>query len=151
MTTHKRARAQSAIALPSSEQAPGQTMVEFALILPFLLILIIGIMGFTLLFFSYVTMQNAVREGTTHIVHNTRNTTIAQVKQLVISYTVALDRSAMRVDVSPSESAWVSGARVSVSAYYTVPLPTISIPTLSGRIDVISPFQVHADSVMTIE
>jgi hypothetical protein len=127
-------------------------MVEFALILPFLLVIIIGIMGFTLLFFSYVTMQNAVREGTSAIVHKTQQITVAEVRQIVISATVTLDRDSMHIDISPNDpSAWNSGVRVSVSGYYTVPLPTITIPTLNGSIEVIRPFQIHADSIMTIE
>lgn len=134
------------------KQPAGQTMVEFALILPFLLIVIVGIMGFSLLFFSYVTMQNAVREGATAVVHNTRSITVAEVKQLVISYTVTLDRDAILVVVSPNDAtAWNSGVRISVSAYYTVPLPTIVIPTLNGPFEVIRPFKVSADSIMTIE
>lgn len=41
----------------------GQELVEFALILPLLLLLIFGIMDFGLAIFSYNTIANAAREG----------------------------------------------------------------------------------------
>jgi hypothetical protein len=41
----------------------GQNLVEFALLLPILLILLMGIMQFGLIFNAYVTLNNAVREG----------------------------------------------------------------------------------------
>jgi Flp pilus assembly protein TadG len=41
----------------------GQDLIEFALILPVLLLLIIGIMQFGVAVFSYNTIANAAREG----------------------------------------------------------------------------------------
>jgi len=41
----------------------GQELVEFALILPLLLLLIVGIFEFGYIVFAYNTLSNAVREG----------------------------------------------------------------------------------------
>lgn len=41
----------------------GQDLVEFALILPLLLLLLLGIAEFSLVIFSYDTLSNAAREG----------------------------------------------------------------------------------------
>lgn len=41
----------------------GQAMVEFALVLPFLLLLIMAIIQFGLVLSGYVTVSNAAREG----------------------------------------------------------------------------------------
>ncbi len=42
----------------------GQALVEFALILPLLLLIILGILEFSRVFFVYVNLANAAREGT---------------------------------------------------------------------------------------
>ena len=41
----------------------GQNLVEFALLLPVLMFILMGIMQFGLIFATYLTMNNAVREG----------------------------------------------------------------------------------------
>ena len=41
----------------------GQNLVEFALLLPLLMYILLGIMQFGLIFAAYVTMNNAAREG----------------------------------------------------------------------------------------
>lgn len=42
-------------------ERPGQTMVEFALILPLLIVVILGVIEFGRLFFGFSTLQNAAR------------------------------------------------------------------------------------------
>src|SRR5947199_2028350 len=41
----------------------GQNLVEFALLLPILMYILMGIMQFGLIFAVYLTLNNAVREG----------------------------------------------------------------------------------------
>ena len=41
----------------------GQSMVELAILLPILLIILLGIIDFGRVFFAYVTITNAAREG----------------------------------------------------------------------------------------
>ncbi len=41
----------------------GQDLIEFALVLPVLLLLLLGIMEFGIIIFSYNTVANAAREG----------------------------------------------------------------------------------------
>lgn len=41
----------------------GQTIVEFAIILPILLIVVMGIIQFGLIFLGFATISNAAREG----------------------------------------------------------------------------------------
>jgi hypothetical protein len=41
----------------------GQSMVEFALLLPFLILLIVGVFDLGRAFFSLITITNAAREG----------------------------------------------------------------------------------------
>jgi Flp pilus assembly protein TadG len=48
----------------------GQGLLEFALVIAFLLLVLFGIIDFSRLFFGYATMSNGVREGARYaIVH----------------------------------------------------------------------------------
>jgi hypothetical protein len=48
----------------------GQTIVEFAVVVGFLLLLLFGIIDFSRLLFAYATMSNGVREGARYgIIH----------------------------------------------------------------------------------
>ncbi len=119
----------------------GQSATEFALTFPVVVLVLSGIAGFALLFYAYLTMQLAVRQGTNSIVHNPYQT-VADVQSTVKNSMVTLDPTNVSIDVEPSDpSLWVSGMHVSVSAYYTVTLPT-NPP---------GPIRFQAQSVMTIE
>lgn len=48
---------------PRNGQERGQDLVEYALVLPLFLFLALSIIELSLLFFSYVTVSNAAREG----------------------------------------------------------------------------------------
>jgi len=124
-----------------TRQPKGQALVEFALTLPVLLLVLFAVTSFALLFYSYVTMQMAVREGTNAIVHNTHQT-VSQVQDTVKSYMVTLDQSQVSVGVEPNDpSLWLPGVQVSVSGVYTVSLP----------VQVLGTIQFRTVSVMTIE
>jgi hypothetical protein len=49
--------------LNAHHKSQGQSMVEFALLLPFLVLLIVGIFDLGRVFFSLITITNAAREG----------------------------------------------------------------------------------------
>lgn len=48
---------------PRYGQEKGQDLVEYALVLPLFLFLVLSIIELSLLFFDYVTVSNAAREG----------------------------------------------------------------------------------------
>ncbi len=141
----------------SRKTGRGQSLVEFAFVFPIFLGVLIGLMFFAILFFSYVTLQLAVREGTTTIVHDPGNQTVAQIQQVVRNNSFSLDQSQLNVLVEPADHdalgnlQWVSGVQVSVSAAYYVPLPTVNIPLLGNSTIRLGKIQITAQSVMTIE
>lgn len=119
----------------------GQALVEFALTFPVLMVVLTGVLGLALLFYSYLTMELAVREGANSITHNPSQTVNA-ITTSVLNSMVTLDQSQVSIAISPSDpSGWVSGAQVSVSAFYTVSLP----------INPLGPLMFQAQSVMTID
>jgi Flp pilus assembly protein TadG len=129
----------------------GQALVEFAFVFPIFLGVLIGLMSFAILFYSYVTIQLAVREGTSAIVHDPKHQTVANIQSLVSSQSFSLNTSQLTVLVSPPAAQWVSGAQVSVSAAYYVPLPTVNVPVLGNGTIRFGTIQISAQSVMTIE
>ena len=55
----------------------GQSLLEFALVIGFLLLLVFGIIDFSRVFFGYATMSNGVREGARYgIIHPGQDTDI---------------------------------------------------------------------------
>jgi hypothetical protein len=127
---------------------------------------LIGLVSISILFFSYVTAQLAVREATSAAIHD-RTLTIDQVRSVACNSGFQLWPSLFLVQVEPPDTSgvscsnpnigtgaqtWPSGAIVSVSSFYTVPLPTIKIPlNNSGSAVLMAPIRIKAVSVMTFE
>ena len=51
----------------------GQALVEFALVLPILLLLVVGAMDFARMFSTKVTLTNAAREGANYLSRNPKD------------------------------------------------------------------------------
>ena len=122
----------------------GQALVEFALTLPVTLLVMFALMGFAYLFYAYVTMNLAVRDAASYIVHNASDPTITvtAVQDQVRASMVTLDTSQVTISVSPNNPAqWVTGVRVSVTGIFNVPMP----------VQAFGPIQFQAQSVMTVE
>ena len=119
----------------------GQSLVEFAMMLPILLMVIFGVGGFAALFYAYLTMNLAVREGASSVVHNPRQT-LSDVQTTILSRTATLDQSQIRIDISPSDpTQWLSGVSIGVTGFYTVNTPIAAY----------GPIRFQAQSIMTIE
>jgi Flp pilus assembly protein TadG len=68
------------------DRRSGQALVEFALVVPFLLLLILGIVDFARAWNVYQMLTDAAREGAREAVVDNGKTE-AQVKTIVIDYT----------------------------------------------------------------
>jgi Flp pilus assembly protein TadG len=65
----------------------GQTLVEFALILPVLILLLVGLMEFALLLYNQHVITNASREGARYgIVSRTDRRTLTEIETVVNQY-----------------------------------------------------------------
>ncbi len=103
------------------KEQKGQSLVEFALLLPLLLLLICGIVDMGRLLFAFVslnmTAQEAVRLGG-----------LGKDDEEIISYArnhVRVgDASEMEVDISPGQSTRKSGGNITVTLTYSLPLVT---------------------------
>ncbi|MBW5447514.1 pilus assembly protein [Cohnella sp. CFH 77786] len=99
----------------------GQSLVEFALVLPLLLLLICGIVDLGRLLFAYsslnMTAQEAVRLGGL-------GKTDAEITDYAKSHLVIGDPSKLTVTITPQDSTRKSGQNVTVSL--SCPLPFIT-------------------------
>jgi Flp pilus assembly protein TadG len=133
----------------------GQALVEFSLMLPILLVVVIGLSYVCVLFFSYLTLQSAVREGAYKIVTNGKNETDSTIQDWVRTKSFAL--SNVTVVTTPSQpttsdTAWSTPRiRITVEAWYTVPFPTVAIPLPGNGTARMGPIRIYAKSNMTTE
>ena len=116
----------------------GQSMVEYALVLPILLLLLLGIMEFGIGVFNYNTIANAAREGARYgIVHwRDADKGEAGIRAAALALTSGLDQDPLVLVIVPT---WPEGA-VQVKVTYEAQLITGMIieavggdPTLTLR------------------
>src|SRR5581483_10670738 len=105
----------------------GQAAVEFALVLPLLLVLLLGIVQFGIAFSHYVTLTDAARVGARKaITVRIGGTSPDDAKQAVRDAAGDLDQTDLQVNVD--DSSWTtSGSQITVTATYPY---SIDIPLL---------------------
>jgi uncharacterized repeat protein (TIGR01451 family) len=123
---------ESRLSFGSRQRGQGQGMVEFALMLPVLLLVMLGIIEFGYIFAVYSGMFNAAREGTRYGVANPQDMTgiIATARQKIFM----IDPSAVNINLSYDQGPGTGmftdpelvdiGDRVVISVTYD--LPTIT-------------------------
>ncbi|TJY40725.1 pilus assembly protein [Cohnella pontilimi] len=117
------------------KEQKGQSLVEFALLLPLLLLLICGIVDLGRLLFGFVslnmTAQESVRLGGL-------GKTDAEIVAYAKSHVRIGDASTMNVTITPTQSARKAGQNVTVKLTYSLPFITpimtkiIPAPVLSA-------------------
>jgi Flp pilus assembly protein TadG len=110
----------------------GQTMAEFALVLPLLALLLFGVIQFGIAFNHYITLTDAVRAGARkgavgrHLA-DPEASVVAQVRAAATD----LKASDLAIDV---ESTWQPGEEVRVTATYPYSISLMGVVVKSGRL-----------------
>lgn len=112
-----------------SRDQRGQSLVEFALVVPILLLLVLGIMEFGRAYSTSLALQNAAREGARLAV---TGSTDAQVVQRVRDAAPTLDPARLSVSVSPATRR--QGDNVTVIARYDFQYIVPMISQLTGSL-----------------
>ena len=119
----------------------GQTLVEFALVLPILVLLIIGMLEFGRVLNVWLIVNNAAREGAPHAtVGVSEAEVIARVKEACPT----LDADSLVVEVSGAQGLMGSPVAVRVES-------AIELVPLIGALFPENPFPVGAQAVMALE
>lgn len=99
----------------------GQSLVEFALILPLLLLLVIGIIDLGKIFHAYITIDHAGREAARMASIETSNgVTIEQIKTYAVDKAVGIDTDDLVVGVDYYEDSTLNIKNVNVTITYPV-------------------------------
>lgn len=160
MRRHTRTRAKGLRRLFS--RAGGQSLVEFALIIPILMILVFGIVDFGLGLRSYISLTNATREGARFAAvgspagaypANCNGTTSTTVVGRVCVSAQPLALSGMQSVTVAYPNGLIPGKSVVVSANYTynyiTPIGDI-IDFFSGG-SLPAAISLHASTIMRLE
>lgn len=110
----------------------GQTLTEFAFVLPLVALLLFGIIQFGIVFHQYVTLTDAVRAGARQgaVGRHLSDPGVA-VEDRVRESAADLDQAKLDVDVA---STWEQGEDVSVSATYPYNISLLGVVVKSGNL-----------------
>ena len=108
-------------------------MAEFAIVLPFLALLVFAVIQFGILFNNYITLTDAVRAGARKaaVSRHEANPAGAAISQ-TRSSAGDLDQSQLEVAVS---SSWQPASDVTVSASYPYSIDLLGLVVASGRLE----------------
>jgi len=111
----------------------GQTMVEFALVVPILLVVVFSIIQFGILYNHYITLTDATRVGA-------RKGAVSRTAPNPIALAVAATRAAApglkpaSLGVTATATAWTPGADITVEATYPYDIDVLGIVVASGTL-----------------
>jgi Flp pilus assembly protein TadG len=109
----------------------GQTMTEFALVMPILLFLLLGIIQFGIVFNNYVTLTDAVRAGARKAAVSRRTTNPTVLTTTAVQNAATDLKGDLQVTVS---STFVQGDDVTVTASYPYSISLLGMVVKSGRL-----------------
>ena len=99
----------------------GAVAVEFALIFPVLVLLLVGIIEFGAMFNAQLLVQGAAREGAREM---SLTGSVAQAQAAALGVAPGLTPALTSADVSVSASSCTNGADVTVTVHYDKPFLT---------------------------
>jgi Flp pilus assembly protein TadG len=114
----------------------GQTMTEFAIVVPILLLVVFAIIQFGILFHNYVTLTDAVRAGVRQgaVSRHLPSGREAAVEDRVRDSAANLDQAELDVDVDANPG-WDQGADVTVTAKYPYKIDLLGFTFAEGDLE----------------
>jgi Flp pilus assembly protein TadG len=119
----------------------GQSLVEFALVLPLLVLLLFGIIDFARIFHVYLTMDHAGREAARAASIGNDDTTV---RNTAVSDASSIGLTADKVGVTPTGTR-TTGTNVSITINYPI---TFLTPVIGN---IIGPLTLKDTTVMRVE
>ena len=121
------------ITLIKTRDERGQTMTEFALVLPILVLLLFAVVQFGIVFHNYITITDAARvgarKGAVALYGTTSPASAAEAAARASADN--LDQGDLTVAVSASPS-WQKGSDITVTASYPYEISLLGIAVQSG-------------------
>lgn len=117
----------------------GQTMIEFAIVVPLLLVIVFGIFQFGSLYKDYVTLTDATRVGARKAATSRQSgTPEADVEAAVRNSAPGIDTACAGgagLCVTVTADAWEHGADVTVKASYPYKVDLLGFVVASGQLE----------------
>jgi Flp pilus assembly pilin Flp len=111
----------------------GQTMVEFALVIPIICLVLFGVLQFGMLYNDYVTVTDASRVGARKAaVSRLAANPAAAAEAAARSSAAGLDQS--ELDVNVTATAWEHGESVTVETRYPYEIDLLGLVVASGEL-----------------
>lgn len=108
----------------------GQALVEFALVIPIFMMLLLGILQFGIIFNNYITLTDAARAGSrVAAVSRLDASRESKAKAAVEDAAGGLDLDELEVEV---DSSWAPGEQVTVTAKYPYAINILGKVVASG-------------------
>jgi Flp pilus assembly protein TadG len=123
----------------------GQTAVEFALVAPILIVMLLGIIQLGVAFHDYVTLTDAARAGARKaIVARLSGGNVTDAQQAVRNAAGSLDQSKLNVTVDdPSWSTPGSTVTVTATYPYSINIPLLGLTVVNGNLNAIAKEQLE--------
>ena len=147
----------------ADRELKGQGLTEFALTMPILVVLLVGIIVLAYIGFVYVSISSAARMGARHMIglnpsDRPENPDLfksadEEITHVVTSSMIMLDWRQAEIAIRPEDtSERVYDADVSVLITYTMELPEVRLPYIisEGDFVLLSPLTLRASSQMRI-
>ena len=112
----------------------GQTMVEFALVVPILCVVLFGILQFGALYNDDVTLTDATRVGARKAATSRHLASPAAAAEAA-ARSSASGLNAADLDVNVTATAWEHGETVTVEATYPYKIDLLGFVVASGNLD----------------
>lgn len=104
----------------------GQSLIEFAILLPLLLLLLMGILEFGLMLNAYLSINNSAREGARLGIVDGSN---LEISELITNLSPNLNTENLVVNIIPLEGSRKSGDTLTVEVIYNY---HVIIPIMSN-------------------
>lgn len=130
--------------MKNSSNIKGQALVEFAVVLPILLLVVMGVIEFGIMLNSYLTLQNVTREGVRAGALGSSNN---EIESIIKSGSIGMEESNISIAITPDDGSRSTGEILTIKVIYNYQL---TIPIISSIfIDKTVPLQ--AEVSMRIE
>ena len=123
------------VTIKSLKNQKGQALVEFAIILPIIMLLIMGIFQFGMMLNAYITIENASREGARAGIIGSSD---AEIETLIISTSPSLEPERLTVTITPDETRRIAGNTLTVKVTYDYKLTVPIISNLFNKVIVLN-------------
>jgi Flp pilus assembly protein TadG len=121
----------------------GQSIVEFALLVPVLVLILIAIIEFGLLFNAYFVIQTSARDAARQLSIGASD---ADIQTLVVNQAVGLDVAQLTTTIDPAQGSRTRGSDVTVTIVYGHSVITPLLSIFTGQI-----IDLEAKVVMRVE